>query len=270
MVSAAAAGICNRDGLRCAGCGDCLGGEGQRGGVEGDDGLGGGGGGEERDLPEAASVGGGAEFADATVSGGQSCRRRERHDGCVGKGGAVDAPAVGGGAGGDLGSDIDAGVECDVEGVGVVGIDDDAVGRSIGEVAADVGPVRAASGGTVEVHCVDAVAGEAHDGGVDGLAGGVVRVGGEGGDVEVAWVEGSAGDICNGGGGNIGPGGRGGCGVPAGSGEEMAAQDATAVKCSGHSCIEDLGACVLCGGGVACWACGCEGSYSGVGGGAGG
>ena len=56
----------------------------------------------------------------------------------------------------------------------------------------------------------------------------------------------------------------------AGGGEEMAAQDAASVKRSGHSCVEDLGACVLCGGGVACRAAGCERSYSGVGGGAGG
>ena len=113
-----------------------------------------GGGGEQRDLPEAAAVGGGAELAEATVAGGQVADGRERHDGRVRQGGAVDAPAVGGGAGGDLGSDKDAGVECDVEGVGVVGVDDDAVGWSIGEVAADVGPARAASGGAIEVHAL--------------------------------------------------------------------------------------------------------------------
>ena len=110
-------------------------------------------------------------------------------DGRVGQARAVDAPAVGDGAGGDLCGDVDAGVERDVEGIGVVGIDEDAVGGSVGEVAADVGPVRAGVGGAVEVRGVDAVAGEAHHRGVEGVAGGVVRVGGERGDVEGAGVE---------------------------------------------------------------------------------
>ena len=240
------------------------------GGVEGDGGLRGGGGGEEWNLPEAASVGCGAEFADAAVAGGQGCGGRERDDGCVGERGAVDAPAVGGGAGGDLRSDVDAGVERDVESVGVVGVDDDAVGRSVGEIAADVGPAGAASGGTIEVRRIDAVAGEAHDGGVDGLAGGVVRVGGERGDVEAPGVEGSAGAICNGGEWQIGPRGSVGCGGPAGRGEEMASEGAAAIERAGHPGVEDLGAGVLRGGGVACGAGGSEGSDSGVGGGAGG
>ena len=240
-----------------AGGGDGLRGEGQCRGAERHCGLYGGGGREEWDLPDASAVGGGAKFAGAAVAGGHGGSGGELGDGRVGQAGAVDAPAVGGGAGGDLRGDVDAGVERDVEGVGVVGIDDDAVGGSVGEVAADVGPVRAGVGGTVEVRRVDAVAGEAHHRGVEGAAGGVVRVGGERGDVEGSGVElVLVGEVVGDGrGGEVGPGGGAGCGGCVGDGEDVAAEAAASVERACHSGVEDGRACVLRGGGAAGWAC---------------
>ena len=87
-------------------------------------------------MPEASTVGGGAEEAAAAIADWEIGACGEGNDGGVGKGSAQDGPAVGGGAGGDGLGDVDAGVERDVDRVGVVGVDRDGVGGRVGEIGA--------------------------------------------------------------------------------------------------------------------------------------
>ena len=99
----------------------------------------------------------------------------------------------------------------------------------------------------------DAVAGKAQDGGVDGPAGAVVRVGGDARDVEVSGVEEAGGVVSHGGFRGVGPGSGSGRGVGCGVDEEVAAQGTAARKSACHAGVEDGRALILL---RACGACG--------------
>ena len=252
--------ISHRNGLRVAGGRNGLCSEDERGRIERDRGLRGAECREQRYLPDPPAICGGAKLARASIAGRQLRRYGELNDGRIGQIGAVDAPAVCTGAGGDLPGNVDAGIERDVDGVSVVGIDDDAVGRSVGQVAGDIGPVPARVGRAVEMRRVDAVPGEAHHRGIHRLSGGVVRIGGNRGDIEAARVEDA----------EIGPRRRAVRGVGGSGREKMAAHAAAAVERTGHARVESLGTGVLRGGGGAGRASGGERANHGIGAAAGG
>ena len=83
---------------------------------------------------------------------------------------------------------------------------------------------------------------EALDGDIDGVAGGVMGVRGDGGEGEAAGVEDVLveGVICNRRGCEIGPGNGGAGGAGGGGGKEMSAEEAAAGLGAGEAGVEDL------------------------------
>ena len=159
---------------RCGADGD--GGEGEAGGTDGGGGGWRGGGGQRRHLPDAATVGAGGEQLGRDAGGS----RRQGKDWSQRQAAAVERPAGGGDAGGDGSGHVDAYIRGDVEGVGVLGVDEHGVGGSVGKIRANCGPGDTGIGRSIQL-CRGLQGLKAGDGDVEGIGGCVVGI-----DVEAA------------------------------------------------------------------------------------
>ncbi len=178
------AGIGYRDALCRAGCADGLVRkvEGRR--IECDGWLGGKSGGQQWNLPDTAPVGRNAKLAGTAVSGAHRGSSPQLHRRSVRQSRAQDAPAIARRARRHLRRRKHPAVHRDIDRVGVVRVDQNAVGWNIGQVAGDVGPVRSCIGRAIDMGHVKSLHGR-----IDGAARGIVRIDRDRRDVKVVRVE---------------------------------------------------------------------------------